>query len=115
MRTYTTAFTPLLLALFAVSICKAQKKTIDQKVDSVLQLMTLEEKVGQLNQYSGSWKHTGPITEDNNKLSDIKAQIFSRTQLEQRLYMLMITIPNFFYLGGKMFLECSRIGKRWSK
>ncbi len=34
--------------------------------------MTLEEKVGQLNQYSGNWAHTGPITEDDNKLQEIK-------------------------------------------
>ena len=28
---------------------KAQDKTIEQKVDSILNLMTLEEKIGQLN------------------------------------------------------------------
>lgn len=33
---------------------------IDQKVDSVLNLMTLEEKVGQMNQYNGFWNVTGP-------------------------------------------------------
>lgn len=32
----------------------------DTKVDSVLQLMTLEEKIGQLNQYNGFWDATGP-------------------------------------------------------
>lgn len=73
MRTYISIPTLLALALLSASVCRAQKKTIDQKVDSVLQLMTLDEKVGQLNQYSGFWKHTGPITEDNNKLNDIKA------------------------------------------
>jgi beta-glucosidase len=30
------------------------------KVDSVLQLMTLEEKIGQMNQYNGFWDVTGP-------------------------------------------------------
>lgn len=50
----------------------AQRKTIDQRVDSVLKLMTLEEKVGQLNQYNGDWKYTGPITEDGNKLAQIR-------------------------------------------
>jgi beta-glucosidase len=50
----------------------AQKKTIDQRVDSVMKLMTLEEKVGQLNQYSGSWAHTGPITEDHNILQQVR-------------------------------------------
>jgi beta-glucosidase len=50
----------------------AQKRSIDQKVDSVLKLMTLDEKVGQMNQYSGVWAHTGPITEENNLLQQIK-------------------------------------------
>jgi beta-glucosidase len=51
---------------------QAQKKTIDQKVDSVLHLMTLEEKVGQMNQYSGNWAQTGPITGDDDKLQEVK-------------------------------------------
>ena len=48
------------------------QKTIDQKVDSVLSLMTLEEKVGQLNQYSGDWISTGPITNDGDKQNQIR-------------------------------------------
>ncbi|MDB5200108.1 MAG: beta-glucosidase-like glycosyl hydrolase [Chitinophagaceae bacterium] len=51
----------------------SQKKTIDQKVDSVLKLMTLDEKVGQMNQYSGPWAHTGPITEQGDFLQQVKA------------------------------------------
>ena len=27
----------------------------EQRVDSVLKLMTLDEKIGQLNQYTGNW------------------------------------------------------------
>jgi len=50
----------------------AQKKTIDQKVDSVLRLMTLEEKVGQMNQYNGDWAATGPITKDGDKQNQIR-------------------------------------------
>lgn len=34
--------------------------TIAQKVDSLLAKMTLEEKVGQMNQYNGFWDVTGP-------------------------------------------------------
>ena len=37
-----------------------KKNPIEQKVDSLLRLMTLEEKVGQLNQYNGFWDVTGP-------------------------------------------------------
>jgi beta-glucosidase len=50
----------------------AQKKTIDQKVDSVVKLMTLEEKVGQMNQYNGDWAATGPITKDGDKQNQIR-------------------------------------------
>jgi beta-glucosidase len=49
-----------------------QKKTIDQKVDSVLKLMTLDEKVGQMNQYNGDWDATGPITPDGDKQNQIR-------------------------------------------
>ena len=37
------------------------KQEIERKVDSLLQLMTIEEKVGQMNQYNGFWDVTGPI------------------------------------------------------
>lgn len=36
-------------------------KNIERKVDSVLALMTLEEKVGQMTQYSADWDVTGPV------------------------------------------------------
>ncbi len=36
------------------------KDEIDKKVDSVLSLMTLQEKIGQMNQYNGFWNVTGP-------------------------------------------------------
>lgn len=38
----------------------SNKEIIDKKVDSLLALMTLEEKVGQMNQYNGFWDVTGP-------------------------------------------------------
>jgi beta-glucosidase len=42
----------------------SQQKSIEEKVDSVLNLMTLEEKIGQMNQYSDFWDVTGPVPED---------------------------------------------------
>lgn len=36
---------------------------IEQKVDSVLSLMTLEEKIGQMNQYSGNFATTGEVAD----------------------------------------------------
>ncbi|TDU39560.1 beta-glucosidase [Gelidibacter sediminis] len=47
---------------------------IEQKVDSVLSLMRLNEKIGQLVQYSGSWDATGPTSSqgDQHKLEKLK-------------------------------------------
>ncbi len=62
----------LLFFMIQAVNCTAQKKTIDQKADSVLKLMTLEEKVGQMNQYNGDWAATGPITKDGDKQNQIR-------------------------------------------
>ncbi|MDH7606074.1 MAG: glycoside hydrolase family 3 N-terminal domain-containing protein [Melioribacter sp.] len=43
----------ILLLFFITFSMKAQVKTFDQRVDSILSLMTLEEKVGQLVQFTG--------------------------------------------------------------
>lgn len=51
---------------------QAQTKTIDQRVDSVLKLMSLDEKIGQMNQYNGPWAATGPLTNDDKLLDQIK-------------------------------------------
>jgi len=53
-------------------VCFSQKRTIDQRVDSVLKLMTLDEKIGQMNQYNGDWAATGPITKDGDKQEQIR-------------------------------------------
>ena len=62
----------LFFATLQTAFVFSQKKTIDQKVDSVLKLMTLDEKIGQMNQYSGPWEHTGPITEQGDILQQVK-------------------------------------------
>ncbi|SDG98729.1 beta-glucosidase BglX [Winogradskyella thalassocola] len=58
------------LTLFVFTNCKAQNnmkmtknKTIENKIDSLLKIMTIEEKVGQMNQYNGFWDVTGPAPE----------------------------------------------------
>ena len=53
----------------------SQKNVIDRKVDSLVVLMTLEEKIGQLNQYNGFWDITGPAPKDGlaaKKYQDLK-------------------------------------------
>jgi beta-glucosidase len=59
---------PLLVFLAGpIVVAKAQQKSIAVRVDSVLRLMTLEEKIGQLNQYNDNQYATGPITLDDTK------------------------------------------------
>ncbi|HXB06318.1 MAG TPA: glycoside hydrolase family 3 N-terminal domain-containing protein, partial [Puia sp.] len=62
----------VLLAALLAGAVQAQKKTIAQKVDSVLKLMTLDEKIGQMNQYNGDWAATGPITKEGDKQDQIR-------------------------------------------
>src|SRR6478609_2977213 len=71
-KTHSICRILLYFLAFTFSNSSLAQKTIDQKVDSVMKLMTLDEKVGQLNQYSGNWAHTGPITEDGNILEQVK-------------------------------------------
>lgn len=69
--------TAILFLGFVLQIipASAQKRIVDKidlKVDSVLRLMTLDEKIGQLNQYTGDRDATGPITNSPNKLKDVR-------------------------------------------
>lgn len=67
----------VILAIMALSKSGySQKKAateaeINQKVEALLQKMTLEEKIGQLNQYTGDWEVTGPVTNSGNKVEDV--------------------------------------------
>jgi len=68
----------IIIILFSSFRINAQLKTNSQKADSVLRLMTLEEKIGQMNQYNDDGKVTGPVTEDNNKINQVqKGQVGS--------------------------------------
>jgi len=56
------AFAFLLTFQFAVQAQNNIKEplTIEDKIKALLQKMTLEEKIGQMNQYNGFWEITGP-------------------------------------------------------
>ncbi|MFT4983182.1 MAG: beta-glucosidase [Flavobacterium sp.] len=57
------------------SVSYSKDSPLERKVDSVLKLMTLEEKVGQLNQYNGFWEITGPTPKEGQaakKYDDLK-------------------------------------------
>ncbi|MGA1977909.1 MAG: glycoside hydrolase family 3 N-terminal domain-containing protein [Bacteroidales bacterium] len=55
------------LACSVLSHCFIQGPDISNKVDSLLKIMTLEEKIGQLNQYNDDWEATGPVLIDSIK------------------------------------------------
>lgn len=59
-------FTVLILALTIHIRMTGQTKTIEEKVDSLLSIMTLEEKIGQMNQYNGFWEITGPAPKEGD-------------------------------------------------
>lgn len=54
-------------SVLLISTAVQAQNSIDRKVDSVLRLMTLEEKVGQLNQYTADGLATGPVSGDDRK------------------------------------------------
>jgi beta-glucosidase len=42
-------------------------KPIEERIDLLMKQMTLEEKVGQMNQYNGFWEVTGPAPKEGNE------------------------------------------------
>lgn len=63
----------LLFIGFQSFVAFSQQKSINQKVEDLLKQMTLEEKIGQLNQYTGDNTVTGPLTINPNKKEEIKS------------------------------------------
>lgn len=68
MKTFVTG----MLLLAGVTFGNAQPRTVEQRIDDLLAKMTLDEKVGQLNQYTDDGIVTGPVTNDPDKLNQIK-------------------------------------------
>ena len=70
----------LAVGLLGMGFVHAQTVTknavsLDKKVETLLKKMTLEEKVGQLNQYNGFWDVTGPTPKEGlaaKKYEDLK-------------------------------------------
>lgn len=62
-----------ILTLITIGTMNAQKKLyldktkpIEERIDLLMKQMTLEEKVGQMNQYNGFWEVTGPAPKGGN-------------------------------------------------
>ncbi|MDX9748808.1 MAG: glycoside hydrolase family 3 N-terminal domain-containing protein [Paludibacter sp.] len=64
-----------IITVFLVAACTPSVNNtdarLDKRVDSVLQLMTLEEKIGQMVLYTSDWDVTGPTLRENY-LDDIR-------------------------------------------
>ena len=63
----------LSLVLAGLGINISAQKSIDQKVTELMAKMTLEEKIGQLNQYNDDITATGPVTKDADKAGQVRA------------------------------------------
>ena len=76
MKTLSIYILSLMLTLLTVKPAVAQKENknieIEKKIDKLLSKMTLEEKVGQMVQYSGNSAITGPLKAIPSQLEDIK-------------------------------------------
>ncbi|MEG9327333.1 beta-glucosidase BglX [Salinimicrobium catena] len=104
-------FSILIICLFGYFSTQAQSskipssvENVEKKVDSVLALMTLEEKVGQLVQYNGSWDLTGPASELGNKQ---KEENLKKGMVGSMLNVLSVEATTE---AQKMVMENSRLG-----
>ena len=57
---------PFLISVIFIS-CQTSSSEIDIKVKNLLSQMTLEEKIGQMNQYNGFYNATGPAPEGGDQ------------------------------------------------
>lgn len=72
MKTFIIISITLSVLLITSGLSVAQPDKSDQKADSVLALMTLDEKIGQLVLYTSNWDVTGPVMPANT-LEEIRS------------------------------------------
>ncbi len=97
------------IAAFIASCNSAHQTKVldstDKKVDELLLKMTLDEKIGQLNQYTSSWEMTGPVPEgkdQQNQLEMIKSGMVGS--------MLNVTGAEATQKAQQLAVENSRLG-----
>ncbi len=110
MRT-TTLLTSLILLILTGGCCSGNSRTggdnkwhsysgnkqIERRVDSLLRLMTLEEKIGQMTQFSANWSITGPVMSDDFKPyleKGLIGSIFNATSVEGIRRMQQIAVDS---------------------
>lgn len=74
-------------------------KAIEKKIDDLLKQMTLEEKVGQMNQYSYSRAATGPVVDPTNNIEDdikkgLVGSVLNTTGAEQTRQLQKFAVEN---------------------
>lgn len=67
MTKYIILGLSFILSLYACQSNESADDSINQRVESLLSQMTLEEKVGQMNQYTGFYDMTGPAPSEGYK------------------------------------------------
>ncbi|MFZ4454699.1 MAG: glycoside hydrolase family 3 N-terminal domain-containing protein [Bacteroidales bacterium] len=72
IRLFVLTFVACNVATTMQAKSPSQRNTLDQRVDSVLKLMTLDEKIGQMNLLTSDWDVTGP-TIKKGYLTDIRS------------------------------------------
>ena len=55
------------LAILSCNSTETAQSTDDKKIEDLLEQMTMEEKIGQLNLYNGTWDVTGPRPQGENE------------------------------------------------
>ena len=73
MKTTAAALLATVLVAHAPAWCETQATDAAARVEALLEQMTLEEKIGQLNQYSNTFDITGPPAEDHAGRERLKA------------------------------------------
>ncbi|MFA9370243.1 MAG: beta-glucosidase BglX [Labilibaculum antarcticum] len=98
----------IIISLLLLSSCNQKENTIskeDEFVENLLSKMTLEEKIGQLNQSTNRWEMTGPAPKNNdsqNLLENIKSGKVGA--------MLNVNGAEETYNAQKLAVENSRLG-----
>ncbi len=72
MKNSATFILSVVMSFAVYLTASAQSKTPGQRADSVIHLMTLEEKIGQLNQYNDDGIATGPMTVKSDMADHIR-------------------------------------------
>lgn len=82
-----------------------KKKTTEERIDLLLKQMTIEEKVGQMNQYNGFWEITGPAPQGGN--AELKYKHLREGSVGS---MLSVSGVNKVKAVQKIAVEESRLG-----